>query len=151
VQRLDEDEGEAVWEEGIGAEEEEAAVLEAAEQVRASQQLTDGAAGARNRSRIKAARTQAAPSAGASTSTARNSSSEESECNEESERNEESECNEDSNSNSDSDGSQRIREQQRKREHKIGGGSKGVVEQRGLIGDSKLTCKQACNIMVYCL
>ena len=87
-----------MWEEGVGAEEEEAAVLEAAEQVRASQQLTDGAAGARNRSRIKAARTQAAPSAGASTSTARNSSSEESKCNEE------SECNEDSNSNSVGDG-----------------------------------------------
>ena len=83
---------ERVWE-----EEEGAAVLEAAEQVRASQQLTDGAAGARNRSRIKAARTQAAPSAGASTSTARNSS-EENDCNEE------SECNEDSNGNSNSDG-----------------------------------------------
>ena len=95
-ERLDEDEGEAVWEEGVGGEEEEAAVLEAAEQVRASQQLTDGAAGARNRSRIKAARTQAAPSAGASTSTARNSSSISS-CSEE------SECSEDSNSNSDSD------------------------------------------------
>ena len=41
MQRLDKDEGEAVWEEGVGAEEEEGAALEAAEQVRASQQLTD--------------------------------------------------------------------------------------------------------------
>ena len=119
-ERLDEDEGEAVWEEGVGGEEEEAAVLEAAEQVRASQLLTDEQLGQlvrKTRSRTKAARTQAAPSAGASTSTAR------SECNEE------CECNEDSNSNSDSEG----------------GGSKGIKEQRGLIGDSKLTCKQACN------
>ena len=105
-ERLDEDEGEAVWEEGVGGEEEEAAVLEAAEQVRASQQLTDEQLGQlvrKTRSRTKAARTQAAPSAGASTSTARNSG-EESECNEESKCNEESECNEDSNDNSDSDG-----------------------------------------------
>ena len=98
-ERLDEDEGEAVWEEGVGGEEEEAAVLEAAEQVRASQQLTDEQLGQlvrKTRSRTKAARTQAAPSAGASTSTARNSSSISS-CSEE------SECSEDSNSNSDSD------------------------------------------------
>jgi len=90
-----------VWEEGVGAKEEEAAVLEAAEQVRASQQLTDEQLGQlvrKTRSHTKAARTQAAPSAGASTSTARNSSSEESKCNEE------SECNEDSNSNSVGDG-----------------------------------------------
>ena len=81
MQRLDKDEGEAVWEEGVGDEEEEGAALEAAEQVRASQQLTDEQLGQlmhKTRSRTKAARTQAAPSAGASTSTARNSSSEES-------------------------------------------------------------------------
>jgi len=49
-----------VWEEGVGAEEEEAAVLEAVEQVRASQQLTDEQLRqlVRNtRSRTKAART----------------------------------------------------------------------------------------------
>ena len=60
MQRLDEDEGEAVWEEGVGAKEEEAAVLEAAEQVRASQQLTDEQLGQlvrKTRSRTKAART----------------------------------------------------------------------------------------------
>jgi len=47
-----------VWEEGVGAEEEEAAVLEAAEQVRASQQLTDEQLGQLvriTRSRTKAA------------------------------------------------------------------------------------------------
>jgi len=61
VQRLDEDKGVAVWEEGVGVEE---AVLEAAEQVRASQQLTDEQLGQlvrKTRSRTKAARTQAAP------------------------------------------------------------------------------------------
>ena len=55
---------ERVWEEGVGAEEEEAAVLEAAEQVRASLQLTDEQLGQlvrKTRSRTKAARTQAAP------------------------------------------------------------------------------------------
>jgi len=48
------------WEEGVGAEKEEAAVLEAAEQVRASQQLTDEQLGQlvrKTRSRTKAART----------------------------------------------------------------------------------------------
>ena len=57
VQRLDEDKGVAVWEEGVGVEE---AVLEAAEQVRASQQLTDEQLGQLvriTRSRTKAART----------------------------------------------------------------------------------------------
>ena len=56
-------------------------MLEAAEQVRASLQLTDEQLGQlvrKTRSRTKSACTQAAPSAGASTSTARNSSSEES-------------------------------------------------------------------------
>ena len=51
---------ERVWEEGVGAEEEEAAVLEAAEQVRASLQLTDEQLGQlvrKTRSRTKAART----------------------------------------------------------------------------------------------
>jgi len=49
-----------VWEEYVGNEEEEAAVLEAAEQVRASQQLTYEQLGQlvrKTRSRTKAART----------------------------------------------------------------------------------------------
>jgi len=41
VAASDERDGEAVWEEGVEVEEEEAAVLEAAEQVGASQQLID--------------------------------------------------------------------------------------------------------------
>jgi len=75
---------EAVWqgedvEEGVGAQEEQAATLAHAEQVRAAQLLTGGQAGQLvrlTRSRTKAARTQAAPSARTSSS---HSSSEESE------------------------------------------------------------------------
>jgi hypothetical protein len=49
-----------MWEEGVGVEEEEAAVLEAAKQFRASQQLTDEQLGQlvrKTRSRTQAART----------------------------------------------------------------------------------------------
>jgi hypothetical protein len=71
--------GEAV-EEGVGELEDQAAMLAHAELIRAAQQLTDEQVGQlvqQTRTRTKAARTQAAPSAFASTSKVPSSSSSE--------------------------------------------------------------------------